>query len=649
MHPPQHRRPSHRFTRGAAVALAVTLPGSLLGLAQSPATAAALPAAYSGSADADIVGLSADLLSPVGGTLAAATIGHSESSATSATTGSGGSTARSANLEASLLFGGLPVPVDSETVSAPPSADPGPRTLAPLSLAPVATIGVLEGDVQAAWAGGTACVPAVSGTRTLSHSSTTLAGATVASLPGIGTLADVAASRTQTGTYLLDDGIGGSDVVSRATTTVGDIDLLGGQVSVEVTSPVVLEARSDGTTGTAGFASPPTVVATVSGTPVTIPLNGQPQTIAVPGQPLVDLTITAFQPTGQSSGATGKGTLDALARIDLEVLSLPAPLGVKVADVSLAVASMAVEATAPSGGVDCGAVPSPGPTGALDITAPAQGTVVTDSTPAISGTGTPGAKVTVVEGTTVLCTTVVRKNGTWTCSPGTPLAAGPHTVTATQTKKGTTRATDSTAFTVVPDPDDLDGDGLPNSEESAQGTDPHDPDTDGDGLIDGDEVTTHGTDPTVKDTDKDGLSDGREVTGVTIRERFEVCGKKTRTSLRVRTNPLRKDTDKDGLRDGKEVKGYRIKQRVTTRAGSFVIGRTRSNPTTKDTDRDGLKDTVERTGKANKRFGRAKSDPSKCDTDQGGISDGAEIKARSNPSDVKSGPRRPLGRVGLGG
>ena len=166
---------------------------------------------------------------------------------------------------------------------------------------------------------------------------------------------------------------------------------------------------------------------------------------------------------------------------------------------------------------------------------------------------------------------------------------------------------------------------------------------------DGDEVTTHGTDPTVKDTDKDGLTDGKEVKGVKIRERFEVCGKKARKSITVKTNPLRKDTDKDGLRDGKEVKGYRIKQRVTTRAGSFVIGKTRSNPTKKDTDRDGLKDKVEKTGKANKRFGKAKSDPSKCDTDQGGISDGAEVKARSNPSDVKSGPRRPLGRVGIGG
>ena len=32
---------------------------------------------------------------------------------------------------------------------------------------------------------------------------------------------------------------------------------------MDVTNPVVLQARSDGTTGTAGYVSPPTIVATV--------------------------------------------------------------------------------------------------------------------------------------------------------------------------------------------------------------------------------------------------------------------------------------------------------------------------------------------------------------------------------------------------
>ena len=160
--------------------------------------------------------------------------------------------------------------------------------------------------------------------------------------------------------------------------------------------------------------------------------------------------------------------------------------------------------------------------------------------------------VTVTEGGTVICTATVRANGTWSCEPGTPLTAGPHTVTATQTLDGQTSPADSTTFTVVPDPNDPDGDGLPTGQEGPIGTNPNDPDsdddglsdgaevnthgtlplnpdTDGDGLLDGAEVNTHGTDPLDADTDNDGLTDGQEVKGVKIRERFEVCGKKVRS------------------------------------------------------------------------------------------------------------------------
>lgn len=643
MYPHDHARRSRRFTTSAAV-MAVVLPGSLLALTAAPASAAPLPATYSADAHADIIDLDAQVLGQ--GSLASAAVGHSRSTVGS-TAASGTSTATSSNLDGTALFDNVPLTVDTETVTAPPSADPAPRVLVDVPVTPLADIKAITGDVQAAWAGSNACVPAQSGVRTLSQARTTLAGVTLADAPGLGSVAEVLLSETQTGTYLVDDSAGGSDVVSRATTKVGDIDLLGGQINIDVTNPVVLEARSDGTTGTAGFVSPPTIVVTVGGNQIPVALNNAPQTIALPValDPLVNLTITAFTPTVQSSGATGKATLDALFRVDLEVLNAVPDLG-NVADLSLAVAPMAVEAAAPSGGVECGAGgPAAGSIAAPDITSPAQGSTTTDSTPVISGTGTPGATVTVTEGSTVLCTAVVQGNGTWSCSPTTPLPDGPHTVTATQSQNGQTSASDNTTFTVVPDPNDPDGDGLPNGAETTNGTDPINPDTDGDGLTDGDEVNVHGTDPLVKDTDKDGLSDGQEVKGVKIRERFEICGKKARKSITVRTNPLRKDTDKDGLRDGKEVKGYKIKQRVKTRAGTFMIGKTRSNPLKKDTDRDGLKDKVEKAGKANKRFGKAKSDPSKCDTDKGGISDGAEIKARSNPADVKSGPRRPLGRV----
>ncbi|WP_434391358.1 hypothetical protein [Melittangium boletus] len=57
---------------------------------------------------------------------------------------------------------------------------------------------------------------------------------------------------------------------------------------------------------------------------------------------------------------------------------------------------------------------------------------------------------------------------------------------------------------------DSDGDGVPDDEEIALGTDPNNPDTDGDGLSDGDELIL-GTDPLHPDTDGDGFGDGLEV------------------------------------------------------------------------------------------------------------------------------------------
>ena len=57
---------------------------------------------------------------------------------------------------------------------------------------------------------------------------------------------------------------------------------------------------------------------------------------------------------------------------------------------------------------------------------------------------------------------------------------------------------------------DSDGDGICDSEETVNGTDPNNADTDGDGIDDGDEIAL-GTDPTNPDTDGDGVNDGDEL------------------------------------------------------------------------------------------------------------------------------------------
>lgn len=60
---------------------------------------------------------------------------------------------------------------------------------------------------------------------------------------------------------------------------------------------------------------------------------------------------------------------------------------------------------------------------------------------------------------------------------------------------------------------DSDGDGLPDSEETAAGSNPYNPDTDGDGLTDQDETGLTGSDPTSIDSDGNGVSDYNEFYG----------------------------------------------------------------------------------------------------------------------------------------
>jgi hypothetical protein len=157
----------------------------------------------------------------------------------------------------------------------------------------------------------------------------------------------------------------------------------------------------------------------------------------------------------------------------------------------------------------------------------------------------------------------------------------------------------SHSVTVTVEADDLDDDGLLDSEETERGTDPGDPDTDGDGLADGREVEL-GTDPTVVDTDEDGLEDGREV--------------------ELGTDPTVGDTDEDGLEDGREVElGTDPTETDTDGDGidddrELELG---TEPTAADTDEDGL---------ADKRELELGTEPTVADTDEDGLEDGAEVE-----------------------
>ncbi|MDR0416823.1 MAG: Ig-like domain-containing protein [Propionibacteriaceae bacterium] len=91
------------------------------------------------------------------------------------------------------------------------------------------------------------------------------------------------------------------------------------------------------------------------------------------------------------------------------------------------------------------------------VTGPADGGDLDEARPVISGTGEPGAVVTVDDGGTAVCETVVAADGTWSCVPDADLGEGGHTLTATQEDAAGNVSTPSapitvTVDTVAPDP-----------------------------------------------------------------------------------------------------------------------------------------------------------------------------------------------------
>jgi hypothetical protein len=495
----------------------------------APAAAQAVPGPYVASASGDLLvidGLNVlPAVLPGGGSLATAEVGHAESSTDTAA--GVPTTAESANLAADLLFGGLPVPIG--VLTATPTSGPQSGTLLPINLAPVATIGGLSGSVSAS--AGTPCTPSVAGQRVASRATTTIAQSTVVDslLPGLGYLARIGASEITATTGLVDTSATSSVVEATTTATVGDIDLLGGAVVVEVASPVTLQARSDGTTGTASLVDPATITVTVAGTTTPIPLNGTPLNIPVvlPANPLlgINLQITGFNPTDLSSGATGEATIDDLLRISLSVDLV----GLTVAQLGLSTAPLSVMARGPVGGINC----SEGGD--------------TDGNP----DGDPGNPDTNPN--------------------GDPDGDGlPNT---TEDQLGTDPLDPDTDNDGIKD--GLEVNGLPGLKCKS---DPLKQDTDRDKLADGKEyygfkmkqkVKTSSkkakrigivkTNPCLADTDGDKLKDGREVKGKKVRQLVVVRGGNYMLRKLI-SNPAVADTDKDGLNDRQEMTGSKNKK-----------------------------------------------------------------------------------------
>ncbi|MCY1073568.1 kelch repeat-containing protein [Archangium lansingense] len=91
------------------------------------------------------------------------------------------------------------------------------------------------------------------------------------------------------------------------------------------------------------------------------------------------------------------------------------------------------------------------PPAAPVISAPANGATVEDNTPTFSGTAQPGSTVTLTVDGSVAGTTTADATGSWSFTPASALADGPHTVTATASDPGgTSAASPPASFTVDP-------------------------------------------------------------------------------------------------------------------------------------------------------------------------------------------------------
>ncbi|MBT9557017.1 MAG: OmpA family protein [Myxococcales bacterium] len=192
-------------------------------------------------------------------------------------------------------------------------------------------------------------------------------------------------------------------------------------------------------------------------------------------------------------------------------------------------------------------------------------------------------------------------------------------------------------------PDDLDGDGILNTDEAILGTDPGDADTDGDGLDDDEEIggTTPGdydpavdTNPVDADTDDDGITDGHEVDGTGPLGPFGP------------TDPMNADSDGDGLGDGLEAGVDAPITGGLSLGGILFVGTaigfdgdadntTTTDPNDDDSDDDGLLDGTEDANGDGEVTGQViggigtpgsgETDPNESDTDGDGISDGVEV------------------------
>ncbi|WP_437297178.1 hypothetical protein [Sorangium sp. So ce426] len=169
--------------------------------------------------------------------------------------------------------------------------------------------------------------------------------------------------------------------------------------------------------------------------------------------------------------------------------------------------------------------------------------------------------------------------------------------------------------------EDRDGDGLPDAEEEAIGSDPDDADTDDDGVPDGQEPKPgEDTDDdgliNVRDvdSDNDGLFDGTELGLPCDSEGTDAEAGHCRPdgdAGATKTDPLDADTDDGGVPDGQED----VNLNGVVDAGETDPNVGEDDGTPADSDGDGLIDAIE---------DELGTDPNDADSDDDGVIDGDE-------------------------